>query len=159
MSTKKSPRNQDSSSDVLTFEDVSLTRKYSVIEIAMLAAGCRGETREERISDAVELLALVERYAIAGKETRCRIRERRKAKENGNVECQQVGYSHIQKQFQKAVDARDAATRDKKTGRIELTSLVGLTYEAATGGKADSSEAMRRFNEWVKEEADGESRV
>ena len=75
----------------------------------MLAAGCRGNTREERISDAVELLALVERYALAGKETRRRIRARKEAKAYPNVENSSAAYSRMLNQFQKAMEIRDAA--------------------------------------------------
>ena len=124
MSTRKSPRNHESSTEALMFEDQSLVRKYSVMDIAMLAAGCRGETRTERIDEAVELLSLVERYALAGKATRSSIRDLKMARESAKVKS-----SALQEQFQKAVGIRAAATRDKKTGKIELTSLVGLAYE------------------------------
>lgn len=156
MSAKKSPQNHVPVEEPLLYEDVNLFRKYPVVEIAMLAAGCRGETREERITAAVELLALVERYALAGKETRCRILERKRAKNSNDVEDSDIGYSLINKRFQKALEIRDAATRDRKSGKIELTSLVGLAYKATTGGKENSSEVMRRFNLWVAEQAGDE---
>jgi hypothetical protein len=157
MSAKKLLPNHELSAEALIYEDVSLNRKYPVMEIAILAAGCRGETRGERIDDAVELLALVERYALAGGETRVRIRDRKNAKKRGGAKTSEVGDALIRNQFQKALEIRSAATRDEKTGKIKVTSLVGLAYEAATGGKAGSSEAMRRYNKWAEEEADIEA--
>jgi hypothetical protein len=154
MSVKKSPLNHDPIGEALMYEDISLIRKYPVMEIATLAAGCRGETRKERISDAVELLALVERYALAGKETRLRIRDRENTKECGHAKTTELGYANIQDSFLKALEIRSAATRDEKTGKIKVTSLVGLAYETATGGKADSSEAMRRYNKWIERNSD-----
>ncbi|KAB2639801.1 MAG: hypothetical protein DVB25_04960 [Verrucomicrobia bacterium] len=153
---RKSPRNQHPSFEALMYEDVSLTHKYSVMEIAMLAAGCKGETRGDQINEAVQLLVLVERYALNGRETRLNIRDQKKASKAAEDKSSALRHSQIKEQFQKVVEIRDAATRDKKTGKIELTSLIGLAYEAATGRKADSSDAMRHFNEWAKEEASEE---
>jgi hypothetical protein len=157
MSAKKSPHTEKSAVEALIYEDVSLIDKYSVMEIAMLAAGCRGDTRAERISDAVELLAMVERYARAGSKTRLHIRYQKKGKTSADAEKSVEIYTLIQNRFLKASEICHAANRDKKTAKIELTSLVGLAYNAATGGKEDSSEALRRYNEWAKHEANRKS--
>lgn len=156
MSGKMTQSNNDHAGEPLLYKDHSLVREYPVMEIAMLAAGCRGDTREARISDAVELLALVERYAISGKGTRQSIRDRREHKSSiagGRAKVERA----LNQRFQKAVEIRGVSDRDRKSGKIELTSLVGLAYEAATGGKADSSEAMRRYNDWAREEAHEQS--
>lgn len=153
MSAKKSPHTENSSVEALIYEDVSLIGKYSVMEIAMLAAGCRGDTRAERISDAVELLATVERYARVGSKTRLHIRYLKEGETSSDAEKSVGIYTLLQNRFLKASEICHAAKRDKKTGKIELTSLVGLAYNATTGGKEDSSEALRRYNEWAKDEA------
>lgn len=153
MSAKKSPSNDTPAVEALMYEDVKLKGRYSVMEIAMLAAGCRGETNLDRFTDAVELLALVERHAVAGKKARMRNRDRKTGKADYDSAERSLVYLN---RFHTSAKIRDAATRDEKTGKIELTSLVGLAYEAATGGKADSSEAMRRYNEWFQVEAGNE---
>ena len=50
------------------FEDHRLRYVYSVIEIATLAAGCRADTLEERVEEAVQLLSAVERSAALSKD-------------------------------------------------------------------------------------------
>ena len=157
MSAKKSPPTEKSAVEALIYEDVSLIGKYSVMEIAVLAAGCRGDTRAERISEAVELLAMVERYARTGSKTRLHIRYQKKGEISSDAEKSVGIYTLMQNRFLKASAICHAAKRDKKTAKIELTSLVGLAYNATTGGKEDSSEALRRYNEWAKHEANRKS--
>jgi hypothetical protein len=153
MSAKKSPHTENSAVEDLIYEDVSLIGKYSVMEIALLAAGCRGDTRAERISDAVELLATVERYARVGSKARLHVRYLKEGETSSDAEKSVGIYTLLQTRFLKATEICHAAKRDKKTAKIELTSLVGLAYNATTGGKENSSEALRRYNEWAKVEA------
>lgn len=157
MSAKKSLPNRELATEALLYEDVALSRKYTVIEIAMLAAGCRGGTTADRIHDAVELLALVERYALAGRTTRLNIRNRNSEKKLGGSKTSGEHYAAVQNRFLKAVETCNTAVRDTNTGRIKLTSLVGLAYTEATGRKSVSSEAMRLFNEWLSYEAGEQS--
>ena len=125
------------SKEPLMFSTAGLTQKYSVLEIATLAAGCRGDTRVDQLNEAVGMLALVERYASAGPEVVARILYKDTADEN----------AVMQSRFERANAFGAEAERDDG-GKIKRASLAAL----CSGGTEEH--ANRLYVAWLKHEAD-----
>jgi hypothetical protein len=159
MSAKKSGTKEDGTRETpLMMEDTRLKRKYSVMEIATLAAGCRGETPKDRIEDAIQLLSAVEWHAVTHKLEKLRERIRLGMAARGET---QPTPEHIDstanvinksaKEFDRWIEIRDAAKRDEATGKIVLHSLTLEICKAAGVGNTVEN-ARLKYNEWLASE-------
>jgi len=120
------------------FTTDGLTQKYTVLEIATLAAGCRGDTRVAQIKEAVGMLEIVERYAAAGPEVVSRILRGPNAADEDAI---------LAARFEKALASVAEAETDPVTGRIKRTSLAAL----CSGGTEEH--ARRLYADYLKHEA------
>ena len=134
------------------FEDVALTAKYSVMDIAKLAAVSRGDTNKDRIKDAVGILSQVERYARLGKEiTNQVLRGEKDDSPEDRGKRSALLYSSYNRCFEMSLGICSSAQRDVATGKIERTSLVGLCCTTVNVCEANSSHANRLYLQWLNE--------
>jgi hypothetical protein len=148
----------------LMLEDHRLERRYSVLEIATLAAVCRGETTNERIEDAIRLLSAVEGTASKSALEKLRKTIRDKCISRGDmkestperIESKIRVLDGIHAEWKKWKGIIDAAERDEKTGKIIRSSLVHEICKAANvANKTNTSgHANRLYRKWLQSALD-----
>jgi hypothetical protein len=152
------PAKEHRASRPTMIEDVRLTRLYSVIEVATLAAVCSGEAPIDRIDNAIELLAAAEKYAFTGKWENFRqkkIREAGSIASNPRLVEEYVARGNAY--LQRSMKARKICSEAKRSGsgnesKIIRTSLVQKAcIEAGVSREEESLHGGRLFNEWIGE--------
>lgn len=131
----------------LMIEDPRLGCEYSVQEVAMIAASCRGDSPEARIEEALDLLSAAERQAYKDKYEKQK-EWNIKHGHSDDFEPEKKFIESNKKRFLKAKEICRQAKRDATTGKIERTDLVRLIYMEAGLGE-DSKRANRLYNEWL----------
>ena len=132
----------------LMIEEIRLSRAYLVQEVAMIAAGCIGDSPNARIEDALELLYAAEQHAFKDKGEKHREWSAKRGN-SGDLESEIKFVENNTKRILKAEQICSVAKRDDKTGKIERTSLVTLVYKESGIGKG-SGHANRLYNEWLQ---------
>ncbi|MBC8125597.1 MAG: hypothetical protein H8M99_00405, partial [Gloeobacteraceae cyanobacterium ES-bin-144] len=154
MSTRRlPPQDEVAREHPLMIEDTRLARVYSVIEVALIAAGCAGNSADSRINDAIDLLSAAERHAFADKwekHTKWAI----SVGQSGEIGREREWIEANKVRNDQADSICGKATRDQKTGKIIRTSLIGLSYQAAGIGR-DEAQANRLYHEWLRQAMTG----
>lgn len=160
---------EDAQSSQTMLEDIKLTRRYPVMEIAKLAARCGGATADDRIEAAIELLSAAEQSASMGKKARFIMRRIKLGHSEEAAMRQFEAMSENRDDYRKrsgqAEEICRLAERSQKTGKILLSSLLGLAYDESGIGRNKSNKnpkksahANRLYNHWLREEAQDSAR-
>lgn len=142
----------------LMLEDHRLKNRYSVIEIATLAAACRGKTPTDRIEDAIQLLSAVESSASISKAEKLRETIRQTSIARGDlkgtapekIDSKIWITNRAKDQLDKWDQILKTVDRDNTTGKIERSSLTYEICKAANLGIATKEHANRLYREWLK---------
>ena len=150
----------------LRLEDHRLQRSYTVIEIATLAAACRGNSPKEQLEEAIELLAGVEYSALTPIEKK--LKNEFSQLFNTNGEISKVDAEHIESLTARELRIRDlseistslirACERDTETGKIKRASLA-LEICKKSGTTESPEHSQRLFKKWASIHWNEESEI
>jgi hypothetical protein len=145
--SNKSDEMEPQSHTKLMIEDPRLSCEYSVQEVAMIAANCRGDSPEARIEEALDLLSAAERQACKDKHEKLK-EWNIKHGHSANIEPEKKFIKNNNRRLLEAKEICRQAKRDTATGKIVRTDLVRLTY-VQSGIGTDSNAANRLYIEWL----------
>ena len=160
----KEPDNQSEeatpASPPLMLTDHRLKRAYSVMEIATLAAGCRGDKPEDRIEEAIQLLASVEWNASKSKSEKLREILTRNLSAKGVTVTPQLLDSRVKGSNASDIECAlwekilNTAERDEATDKIKRSSLALEICKAAKIGITTEAHAARKYGQWLQSDLD-----
>ncbi|NQX02956.1 hypothetical protein HQ447_20040 [bacterium] len=142
----------------LMIEDVRLDRAYSAIDVALIAANCGGETAEEKIYSALDLLVAFQDIARIDQFFRDALRKFKggdsQAIWSETIEAARQTAERQKARHKHAKKCCAVAKRHKTTGQILRSSLVIEVCKISPIKNVSADHATRLFNNFVNSERD-----